>query len=198
MKKVLLILSLGIFLACKPENKNARSVDKWQKPTQLVDNKTIYKFLNNILENDSSIKYCNNIYNRDLLPYPSKEDSLTIIKLDSTFTKEDIAFIFQQARYSYFFKLDQKYLPNKKIIELDTIKAYNSNHVISQAYWESNLKKYGYTCGLSLPLFSVDRKKVIISFGRSCGMLCGHGGMLIFKKEGNKWILLTTVSEWVS
>ena len=51
----------------------------------------------------------------------------------------------------------------------------------------------------SIPLFSVDRKYVIIHRIYHCGSLCAHGGYYVYRRlENNKWEYVTAVNTWIS
>jgi hypothetical protein len=40
---------------------------------------------------------------------------------------------------------------------------------------------------LSEVVFSVGRVFAVMEFSFSCGMLCGHGGTLVFERSGQEW-----------
>lgn len=51
----------------------------------------------------------------------------------------------------------------------------------------------------SIPLFSVDRKYVIIYRKYFCGDECAYGGYYVYRRVGNnKWEYLTAVNTWMS
>lgn len=192
---LLAILALVSFSCSEPKE----TPEKFRPPKQIVGDRTIYDFLNSIIKDGSPhFKYCDDIMDREFLPYfLTKSGSLEIMKLDSIFTKRDIDFIFKQAGYSSYFKFDQKYI-SKNIIELDTLKSFTENLDVKHEYWNSIHDQYGTICFVKMPLFSFDKQTAILETGSSCGGLCGEGGMYIYKKVNDKWILIKVLSEWVS
>ena len=51
----------------------------------------------------------------------------------------------------------------------------------------------------SIPLFSLDKKYVIIHRQYYCGNLCAHGGYYVYRRLGNnKWEYVTAVNTWIS
>lgn len=200
MKKIILvILLISSLTSCKKEYSHKNKQTEHELPKQLVDDKTIYEFLNyNFTTKDSAFIHCDNIMSYELFPYLSQEDSLTILKLDTIFTKADSDFIFKQVKYSNCFKLKENKLTNKKIIELDTTKVFSNNTEVRGNYWGKILKQNGPICSIRMPLFSVDKKTVFIKTSYNCGMLCGEGGTYIYRKVGKKWIRLKTLNAWVS
>lgn len=199
---IILVFIILTILSCNYENRVHQNKENTQnlKPKQLVDDKTIYEFLNyNFIHKDSAFLDCDYIIDHEWLPYFfTHEDSLALIKMDTIFTKGDIGFIFKQANYVRYFKLKQSKLPSKNVIKIDTIKFFNNNNEIRSAYLDELHKKYGALCTIKMPLFSIDRKTVYISTGLTCGTLCGAGGTYIYRKVNGKWILIKTLNEWVS
>lgn len=194
-----LTLLLLLLSSC---NKNSKeiTIQTISPPKQLVDNKTIYEFLNYCLNNKSAdFEFCDDIMNRDLLPYYIiNEDSAIVSELDTILNKNDIEFVLKQANYSPHFKLDPEYLKGKNIIALDTIKSFTVNNEVRSSYWENLHKRYGSVCFIRMPLFSRDFKTAIVDIGIHCGTLCGEGGRYVYKKKEGKWVLIATINEWVS
>jgi hypothetical protein len=55
--------------------------------------------------------------------------------------------------------------------------------------------KYYY----SIPLFSMDKKYVIIYRKYYCGDECAYGGYYVYRRlEPNKWEYITAVNTWIS
>lgn len=51
----------------------------------------------------------------------------------------------------------------------------------------------------SIPLFSLDRKYVILRRHYYCGNLCAYGGYYIYKRIAeNKWEYVTSIHTWIS
>ncbi len=100
-------------------------------------------------------------------------------KLDTIFNQEDRDFIFQQFT-------DIK----------DTLWQHKfPKAIITDKKNKKRPSRYYY----SLPLFSKDKKHVIIKREYYCGSLCAHGGYFIYKRLDDKtWKLVTVVNRWVS
>ncbi len=84
-------------------------------------------------------------------------------------------------------------LTNKEIY--DTISSYSPKD-----FWEAFHRKYKTNLSfLTKPLFSLSGNYAIIEYSYFCGSLCGWGGILILKKERNKWIVIKTgIESWIS
>lgn len=211
----LLLLLLAILYSCDKnasliaEEANDTEISNEEKPAsvnitpdpyakQLVDNKTIYEFINSCIASDTSyFKYCNTIIGREYLPpFSFKNDSLKIIQADSIFTKEDADFIFKQARYSTSFQLNERNLTEARNVILPKFEeALGENR---HKFWSNLLKECGGYCSISMPLFSTNRKIVIIRLSHSCGGLCGYGAQYIYKNINGKWKCIAVWDEWVS
>ena len=58
---------------------------------------------------------------------------------------------------------------------------------------ENQTNKIAYT--FSLPLFSIDKRRVLIYSGFFCGLLCGGSAFEIYEKQNDQWRLLEKVNE---
>lgn len=61
-------------------------------------------------------------------------------------------------------------------------------------YWHYGHELYNF----SAPVFLHHYTLCLFYCGGSCGLLCGGGGLCLYKKVGNKWIFVTEFSHWVS
>ena len=203
MKQLLYIILVSSFLySCKKHEKpELNTYNKNNTPEQLVDDETIYEFLNSCTFSDSSKHGCKT-YARKANYFVSSEtnlDSLSIIKMDSIFSKKDIEFIFKQEKYTYYFELNENRIPeNKNLVSLDTNKVFNNDWEIRNKYLHELLDENGAICFVSLPLFSCNRKIAIVNTSIYCGILCGAGGTYIYRKTDEGWILIISLNEWVS
>ncbi len=66
--------------------------------------------------------------------------------------------------------------------------------------WELFREKYGKgcICSISIPLFTKDCKRVYIEYALACGALNGHGEIIVFELDENKWILKDRHQTWMS
>jgi hypothetical protein len=111
-----------------------------------------------------------------------KDDSIALTKLDTLFTRKDIDFIFSQEKQFSSFKINPTRIRGKIILNADSIDRYNHRPLSS----------------ISFPLFNLDKSIFIVRTFYSCGMLCGKGGIYMYKKEKSKWVLIETISSWIS
>ena len=181
-----------------PQKYTAKRLDTDPAAKQLIDDVTIYEFINSFIAADTMyLKRCNTIVGRHHLPmFMDKSDSLQISNTDTLFTKRDVDFIFKQARYSQLFKVDQRKLTQKKHVILPEIcEVFGDDH---SEYWDNVHKQYGALCFVSMPLFSLDRKTALIGISYSNSIFNGFGGRYIYRKVKGKWVLIASLSEWVS
>ncbi len=164
---------------------------------QLVDDATIYAFLNTTIGSDSlNLNLCNAIVAREYYPlFSERSEATRILRKIKGLSTSDIDFMYQQSLYSPKFELKKEKLKTeKRLIVPDTCEIFDKN----KNYWHNILQQFGSFCSISLPLFSTDRKTVLISYSYNCGALCGHGGYYVFRKENTTWTLVSVLEEWVS
>lgn len=164
---------------------------------QLVDDATIYAFLNTTIASDSlNLKLCNAIVAREYYPiFSNKNEAIRILRNIKGLSTADIDYMYQQSLYSPRFELKKEKLKTEKhLITPDTCDIFDKN----KNYWHNIRQQFGSFCSISLPLFSKDRKTVLIGYLYSCGGLCGDGGYYVFRKENEIWTLVSILEEWVS
>lgn len=203
MKQLLYIsFTLLLFYSCKKqENTELNTSFKNSTPKQLVDDETIYEFLNSCTFSDSSKHGCKTYVRKvySLSSFQKRLDSLNIIKADSLFSEKDIEFIFKQDKYTPFFELSKNRIPkNKNLIDHDTTKILSKNWEVKNKYLNNLFKENGSICFVGLPLFSCDRKIAIVNTSIFCGRLCGAGGTYIYRKTDKGWVLIVSLNEWIS
>ncbi|WP_136669320.1 hypothetical protein [Flavobacterium sp. H122] len=198
---ILITISFLIFSCKKTETveKNKTVENNLIHKKQLVSEKEIYEVINVVLgslKHDELIK-TNYVTEDVLMKFNFKEKDY---KLDTLFSKKDIQFIRKQLIEVDNFRLNQNLLISKVVIPRDTLSKFQNNKSRKHSFWDNYTKKYGnkgfYTMGL--PLFSLDKKTVIITSGFHCGGLCGVGTTEIYKKVNGKWTSISTLESWVS
>jgi hypothetical protein len=98
---------------------------------------------------------------------------------DTMFRQEDRAFLFNQFT-SIKDSVWHEAFSHSKLLK-------NTN--------QKRPNRYSY----SIPLFSLDKKYVIIHKYYYCGSLCAYGGYYIYKRiEKNKWEYVVAVNTWMS
>jgi hypothetical protein len=187
-----------MFLSCQQNSKTEKVVIN----KQIVSDKEIYAFINEIMpyEKSKDISYCNKIVDTD--PSLSKTSEEFIKGIDTIFSKQDLKFIIEQTKYEEDFKLNEKLLKNKIVISGDTLSKFTQgrNEDGRSQFWDKYHSKFGPGgfCSITLPLFSIDKKTVLVTTGMHCGRLCGEGGSYIYRKINGKWELVHTITNWVS
>lgn len=100
--------------------------------------------------------------------------------LDSIFNLDDRLFLIEQTqKYKYEIWLDQ--FKDVKLIDKPKLNSNNQTDKIVYVF--------------SLPLFSVDKSKVLIFEGFFCGILCGGTSYNIYEKKNGSWSLIKKVGE---
>lgn len=204
MKRIISILLITLLIySCESKSKETKKALNKEKKIELVEQEKIYEVINFVLDSiikngDEKTRYVAGetmfIMNQDSTDY------FEISKMDSLFSNKDVKFILEQRKNIMDFELDNYFLKDKIVIPRDTILKFSKNQKGASQFWEKFWKKYGLKgfYSISKPLFSIDNKTVIITFGINCGSLCGEWNTVIYKNVKGKWklikILQTTVS----
>lgn len=169
-----------------------------QTYSSLISDIEIYNFLN-MLVNDGKDEREPIIKRKHVSPRISKWYSVNLIKSDPKTDFENyINYIFSdKLADSIFTTADKDYL----------VKQF---HSIKDSVWHkpfcwTKFKKDYYKPGrtrlnlFSIPLFSIDKKHVIVYYEFYCGNLCSWGGYLIYKRKSkNKWEYIASAKSYVS
>ncbi|GAB0157837.1 hypothetical protein CHRYSEOSP005_31240 [Chryseobacterium sp. Alg-005] len=117
--------------------------------------------------------------------------------LKAYFTQKDIISLKNQYKAAEGFLLTPKYIFNLRIIHENELLSYKAE---GKYFWEEFNKKHGNVSFMFVgkPLFSLDKKRVIISYGYYCGGLCGRGEKVILKKVKENWVVEKVLSGFVS
>ncbi|NMH26511.1 hypothetical protein [Flavobacterium silvaticum] len=198
LKRVMILSIIFLVISCK--NSETKLSSKKFKAEYLVNKKDVSNLINFCMSSKAKIfNNCNRIWDQDPTFYFTKLDSLQIVKEDSIFTKEDLNFIFKQAATNPNLKINNDVISNNKLVPLNFKKAFNRDKNVRNEYYDQIRRKYGQVCTLSIPLFSKNMNIAIVKIGYSCGALCGEGGIYIYKKnQDGSWIMIKTLSDWVS
>ena len=188
MKKIVLIFFIIINISCNNKNLSEK-VDN----NHMVSDKEIYTFLYVVLEKQpKSINKCNN---EDVLDFIEHNN-----ELKKMFSVKDLAFINKQIENEEKFEINSEYLTNYNIISEKTIdkKFSDSKNMIS--FWEEFEKEYGTQSyfSLSLPIFSLDKKTVIICTEVLHKGGFGASGTQVYRKINGKWKLYKNYSSSIS
>jgi hypothetical protein len=192
MKKTLVLILLISLLACKEKNTLG---------SNLVTDIEVYNVIDFIIKNEFHIKGSEKSYISEEFPIPLPNvQYFGIDELTEIFSKKDIEFMKLQLDQSYAFRINERLIKVGKIISFDSLGLLYKENERSDKFWKRFEKKYKAHkfYGVSLPIFSVDLKTVMVSYGNHCGSLCGSGQTVIYKKKNGKWKQIKTISFWVS
>lgn len=192
MKKLLLFIFLASFLSAFSQEK--------------ITEKDIYEVVNFVIKNRKERLHEKGFKIKFLMR--SKSDSAVYHYLNKTeesfysieenpnefFTNNDIEFINKQIGDNYNFNLQQKFINQLKIISIDEYKKLGTG----KEFWENYDAKYGKKSFVEMmvPLFSLDKKTVIIEYSNITGSRGGFGEIVILKKENNTWKYFKNLSAW--
>ncbi len=159
----------------------------------LVSDSIIYEVVNFIIEsefNNFKADYSKCKYLMDMEDRPKlwAEDSLKLLQMDTLFNQDDLKFIFKQNNWAENFKINKYQLVNHiEIISRDTLVNLMGNN--PSIFWERYYKKFGKfgTVSIGLPLFSIDKNTVIVTFSERYGALNGQRSTIIYKRINNNW-----------
>jgi hypothetical protein len=163
-----------------------------------VNDERTYEFLNYIITQKKAINFdgIDKIADQELFPVEySKQDSIELIKLDSIFKPEDIAFIREQMMTNSGFRLRPGSIKGKKIISSDQLRSFGE--VSDQNFWTRLEEKYGTDkfATFSKPIFSKDGSTAIwrSNYYTKSG---GAGETMIFRHTGSSWEPIKMLYYW--
>ena len=116
---------------------------------------------------------------------------------DSIFSKADVEFIMKQIEQRKNLLWSSEFIDDVTVIKSNDIDSLFRNSKIDA--WNVFYKKYGGDFKeISFPYFSQDKQTCIIYISNHCGWLCGEGGIRIYKRKNNVWVLYKSIEQWVS
>ncbi len=117
--------------------------------------------------------------------------------LKEYFNNKEVKSIKEQYKTIDQFLLNPKYILNLRIIHKEKLLAYSSE---GKNFWTEFEKKHGKGgfVFVGKPLFTTDKKRVIINYGYYCGGLCGSGERIILKRSNGSWIIEKFVSGFIN
>ena len=191
MKNILYFLIIISFISCEEKKAISRN---------LVPDKEVYDIINFIIKNEFSKSNNNSKYLSEEFPMILPDNEyFGIEKMDTIFSKSDVEFMKLQISKRYEFRIERNLIQNKVVIPFDSINKLRISEKSDQ-FWKRFQIKYDARKfdGISLPLFSVDYKTVIISYGHHCGSLCGSGETSIYRRVNGHWKKFKVISFWTS
>ena len=192
MKNIRYLFILISFISCEEKKSTNRN---------LVPDKEVYTIINFIIENEFPISNSNNRYLSEEFPMILPDNEyFGIERMDKIFNKNDVEFMKLQMNKRFEFRIERTLIENKVVIPFDSLNKLYTDSEKPDKFWKRFEKKYGARKfdGISLPIFSVDYKTAIISYGYHCGSLCGSGETAIYRKVNGQWEKLTSLNRWTS
>ena len=179
-----------------------------QKYSSIINDQEIIDFMTWLLTKDSikTIQYLDNkiIANdiRVFIPSDSSKNAkfweYSVFNksnhVDSLISKNEAKYFANQIAHQKFMQWEYKF-PYHTIMNYPKVtkdKRYN------MIVLDSVNKIYQPVWAYSLPVFSVDKKKVIIIERFYCGIVCGGGSFNLYEKHGNAWRKLKEFSKWAN
>lgn len=172
-----------------------------QTYSSIISDEEIYNTINAIIKNDNDRITKKGFRKISVSPKISNQwDSLNFIRLDTAKyihyqLYENFEYIFKDYLDTLFNEIDKKFMFEQYKSIKDTVwhQAFSQTKLVDGK--QRNPDRYCF----SVPIFSVDKKVVVIYFSNYCGELCGFGGYYIYKKTSkNKWIFITAIGHWIS
>jgi|GEM_PF-2651316 len=165
-----------------------------------VSEEEMYEVINFIIQNGNKISKNFKIITEDPnIKQDFKHESVYFDDkiLKQYFNNADIKSIKEQLKTITQFSLNPKYILNLRIIHEDKLSSYSSD---GKYFWTEFEKKHGKGGFLFVgkPIFTMDKKRVIINYGYYCGGLCGSGERVILRKDKNRWIIEKVISGFIS
>ena len=193
MKKYLIItISFFSLFGCKnkedAEKKNSEIITE-EKYTGIIDNKLVYKLINQVISENKLYKNCDAIIDRKTFILTNGDEFLLKV-IDTVFSENDKKFIVRQYKNGDIFILNQKLIKNKKIIEIDT--TINTEKQRTR-FWKKIAKENNCVGYISIPLFNLKKNKAIIE----CKVYRESGIFLYKINENNKWELSRTLQRLI-
>ena len=165
---------------------------------QTVSQDEYYNFFNSIFQSDTSRFLLDK--NSSIVIQKSKNKILS----DTLFTNDDKAFMIKQIDNFANCKWKKRKINNSKVIHIPRrifIRKVLSLFKKEYDFWKTFHRKYGedsgYLC-FSIPVFTIDRKFCVVYTSGLWGGLNGRGETSVYKKEGDKWIVVKRYSMWIS
>lgn len=185
--KPILTLVLSFFLA----NSFA------QKYSKAVKDSSILNFMTWLLQSDTSFKDKRHVDNDILKLHPNNfifSDSLAsgnYLYAENIFSsKNQLKKYFNHSDAEYFVQQIEQQRKAKWQLKIKGIELFDTIELVNN---RADKVLYSY----SLPLFSVDRKHVIIIEAFYCGLVCGGGDYNLYERQAdNSWKRIKQFNHW--
>ena len=188
--KSLLVFFLAFITSCQNFESSKIVKNKYNE----ISESEIYEIINLVLIDMKKSDSLENYQYKYIVDKTTKASYLTDSpnskkNLKKYFTDSDFKFMDEQLKENENFKLKQHKIVRKTIISKDTLDnlIYNNSPKKRDEYIINYGEKFGnyYYDQLSLPLFSIDKKTVLIEINS----FLGGGQLIILKKKNQNWEL---------
>ncbi len=188
MKKIIIVYFLILNISC-----NHKTISEKVDENHIVSDNEVYSFLNFILEKQSkTISKCRNENVIELITENSE--------LKKIFTDKDLIFIKKQTENENKFEINSEYLNNVNLVSQKKIKTLFSKSRDINIFWKKFEKEFGTESffSVSLPIFSLNKKIVIINteFNSKGGF--GYGASEVYIKVNGEWKIYKRFTGFIS
>jgi hypothetical protein len=175
-----------------------------QTYSSITTDKEIYDFLNWMTKHEDKYREESKLKRKAVFYKILTWDSANFIAKDSNLINQfpyfeiEGQYLFQKraGADTLFSKADRRFLFQQFNAIKDTVWHMRFSHSKLLKNGQQNRPRINY---YSIPLFTENKKYVIIHRYYYCGNLCAHGGYFIYEKIGdNKWKYITAVNTWMS
>lgn len=175
-----------------------------QTYSSVTSDKEIYDFLNWMTANDKKYREEPKLKRKNIYYKILSWDTANFIAKDTVLINKyphfslDYQYLYQRrgGTDTIFRQQDRELLFKQFTAIKDTIwhNKFSKSKLLKDKQ-QKKLNRYYY----SIPLFTADKKYVIIHRQYYCGNLCAHGGYYVYRRlANNKWEYLTAVNTWIS
>ena len=159
-------------------------------PSTTVDEQAIYE---SVLSTWLDGSHGRQMVDRRLGPPPSLSDNAECIK--------GLRFSESSSEASKTLDASFFHLPNVELVDGAAWRADDPERSVAQGKSVDAAVKQAFAHSLfsfSQIAFSADGKDALVSFGMTCGMLCGHGSTLRMHKSNGRWKQAGDCGAWIS
>ena len=127
----------------------------------------------------------------DFSIYNSIEDSVD-------FTADERAQIAGEIKHPRITVWTNDWVPDARIIPKQEINEIFKDGGI-EGGWNAFYNRYGESFSdYSMPIFLRDNTLCLFYSGNHCGGLCGYGALVLYRRDGNGWVVVRDFGSWVS
>lgn len=173
-----------------------------QTYSSIVSDQEIYDFLNWMTSNNRKYEEEPTMKRKHIYYHILRWDTTNFITKDTALINQSVSidrrYLFQTRRGTdnLFDKQDREFMFEQFTAIKDTVwhSRFSKSKLLKHKK-QLRPNRYYY----SIPLFSVDKKYVILQRIYYCGSLCAHGGYYVYRRLDDKnWEFITAENTWIS